>query len=127
MFSVFVPTDCQLKKVPVTDLAAVPDQAVWIDLFNPTREEIAYIERTAGLRIPGRDKLVDTSSPMIANPTAGSGTMRYSTLSCGRKLTLSASRVSNFQPLFPPGRIAQPLLGAPAAKALIASVTSKVT
>ncbi|MEA2759032.1 MAG: magnesium transporter, partial [Methylobacteriaceae bacterium] len=31
----------------------------WIDLFNPSPEEIAYIERAAGLKVPGRDKLVE--------------------------------------------------------------------
>lgn len=37
----------------------LPPNVGWIDLFNPTAEEIAYIERAAGLRVPGRDKLVE--------------------------------------------------------------------
>ena len=43
------------------DLSAdkLPANVGWIDLFNPTAEEIAYIERAAGLKVPGRDKLVE--------------------------------------------------------------------
>jgi magnesium transporter len=43
------------------DLSAdkLPPKVGWIDLFNPSKEEIAYIERAAGLKVPGRDKLVE--------------------------------------------------------------------
>ncbi|MBV9394293.1 MAG: magnesium transporter CorA family protein [Methylobacteriaceae bacterium] len=46
------------------DLSAdkLPAHVGWIDLFNPTKEEIAYIERAAGLKVPGRDKLVEIES-----------------------------------------------------------------
>ena len=44
MFSVFVPTDSSLKKAVVDDLAAVPEHAVWIDLFNPTAAEDKAVE-----------------------------------------------------------------------------------
>jgi magnesium transporter len=46
------------------DLSAdkLPANIGWIDLFNPTKEEIAYIERAAGLKVPGRDKLVEIES-----------------------------------------------------------------
>jgi magnesium transporter len=40
----------------------LPANVGWIDLFNPTKEEIAYIERAAGLKVPGRDKLVEIES-----------------------------------------------------------------
>jgi magnesium transporter len=40
----------------------LPANIGWIDLFNPTKEEIAYIERAAGLKVPGRDKLVEIES-----------------------------------------------------------------
>ena len=32
MFSVFVPSESALKKLPAADPAALPDNAVWIDL-----------------------------------------------------------------------------------------------
>jgi magnesium transporter len=46
------------------DLSAdkLPANIGWIDLFNPTKEEITYIERAAGLKVPGRDKLVEIES-----------------------------------------------------------------
>jgi magnesium transporter len=49
---------------PAADLSAdkLPAKIGWIDLFNPTKEEIAYIERAAGLKVPGRDKLVEIES-----------------------------------------------------------------
>ena len=36
MFSVFVPSDFSLKKAVAVDLAALPEDAVWIDLVKPT-------------------------------------------------------------------------------------------
>jgi magnesium transporter len=46
------------------DLSAdkLPANIGWIDLFNPTKEEITFIERAAGLKVPGRDKLVEIES-----------------------------------------------------------------
>jgi magnesium transporter len=46
------------------DLSAdkLPPNVGWIDLSNPTPDEIAYIERAAGLKVPGRDKLVEIES-----------------------------------------------------------------
>jgi magnesium transporter len=46
-----VPADLSAEKLP--------PNVGWIDLFKPTPEEIAYIERAAGLKVPGRDKLVE--------------------------------------------------------------------
>lgn len=39
--------------------AKLPPKIGWIDLLNPTPEEISFISRTAGLNVPGRDKLVE--------------------------------------------------------------------
>ena len=44
MVSVFVPTDSQLKKTATDNPAALPDQAVWIDLFNPTSAEDKMVD-----------------------------------------------------------------------------------
>ena len=49
MFSVFVPSESSLKKHPVTDPALLPDNAVWIDLLNPTMAEDRAVERLAGI------------------------------------------------------------------------------
>jgi magnesium transporter len=37
----------------------LPPHVGWIDLVNPSTEEVAYIARAAGLNVPGRDKLVE--------------------------------------------------------------------
>src|SRR4051812_50094362 len=52
MFSVFVPSESSLKKVPAADPAALPENAVWIDLLNPTQEEDRAVERLAGVAGP---------------------------------------------------------------------------
>ena len=57
MFSVFVPSDASLKKVPGADPAALPDNAVWIDLLNPTMEEDRAVERLAGIAVPTREDM----------------------------------------------------------------------
>src|SRR5690242_8903519 len=57
MFSVFVPSEAALKKFPAADPAALPDNAVWIDLLNPTAEEDRAVERLAGIAIPTREDM----------------------------------------------------------------------
>jgi magnesium transporter len=57
MLSVFVPSTSSLKKAPVDDLAALPDNAVWIDLFNPTAAEDKAVENLAGIAVPTRDEM----------------------------------------------------------------------
>src|SRR6201995_3458946 len=57
MLSVFVPSENSLKKVPSTDFAALPDSAVWVDLFNPTMEEDRAVERLAGIAVPTREDM----------------------------------------------------------------------
>src|SRR5579884_1793142 len=55
MFSVFVPAEASLKKAVITDLAALPEHAVWIDLVNPTAPEDKAVERLAGIAVPTRE------------------------------------------------------------------------
>ena len=57
MFSVFVPSDSSLKRAIVDDLEAVPDHAVWVDLFNPTAAEDKAVERLLGIAIPTREDM----------------------------------------------------------------------
>ena len=39
------------KLVPLGDSLGRPDDAIWIDLFRPTPEEEALVERQAGLDV----------------------------------------------------------------------------
>src|SRR5580700_3306487 len=57
MFSVFVPSESSLKKVTVTDLDALPESAVWIDLVKPTTAEDKAVERLAGIAVPTREDM----------------------------------------------------------------------
>src|SRR5258707_10600986 len=57
MLSVYVPSDFSLKKVVATDLAALPENAVWIDLVKPPPEEDHAVERLAGIAVPTREDM----------------------------------------------------------------------
>ena len=57
MFSVFVPSESALKKVAAADPELLPDNAVWIDLLNPTMEEDRAVERLAGIAVPTREDM----------------------------------------------------------------------
>src|SRR6478736_3546843 len=57
MLSVFAPSDFSLKKVASPDLAALPENAVWIDLVKPTSEEDKAVERLAGIAVPTREDM----------------------------------------------------------------------
>ena len=30
----------------------LPDEVIWMDLLNPTADEIAFVEQRAGIRVP---------------------------------------------------------------------------
>jgi len=57
MLSVFVASDLSLKKADVGDLAALPENAVWLDLFNPTGSEDRAVEKLAGIAVPTREDM----------------------------------------------------------------------
>ncbi len=57
MLSVFVPAESSLKKVAEADLAALPENAVWIDLVKPTAAEDKAVERLAGIAVPTREDM----------------------------------------------------------------------
>jgi magnesium transporter len=57
MFSVFVPSESSLRKAVVEDLSSLPENAVWIDLVNPTAAEDKAVERLAGIAIPTREDM----------------------------------------------------------------------
>src|SRR5260370_8421457 len=57
MLSAYVPSDSSLKKVTEADLAALPENAVWIDLVKPTAAEDKAVERLAGIAVPTREDM----------------------------------------------------------------------
>ncbi|MGJ4929312.1 magnesium transporter CorA family protein [Bradyrhizobium sp. HKCCYLS2038] len=57
MFSVYVPSEVSLKKAPVTDASALPENAVWVDLVNPSGAEDRAVEKLAGIAVPTREDM----------------------------------------------------------------------
>jgi len=57
MLSVFVPAEFSLKKIDATDLAALPESAVWLDLVKPSGGEDKAVERLAGVAVPTREDM----------------------------------------------------------------------
>jgi magnesium transporter len=57
MLSIFAPSDFALRKVEPADFAALPENAVWIDLVKPTAEEDKAVERLAGIAVPTREDM----------------------------------------------------------------------
>src|SRR4030081_344339 len=57
MLSVFIPSEASLKKVSAVDLAALPENAVWIDLVKPPAAEDKAVERLAGIAVPTREDM----------------------------------------------------------------------
>ncbi|WP_027578921.1 magnesium transporter CorA family protein [Bradyrhizobium sp. Ai1a-2] len=57
MLSVFVPFDLALKKAVSPDLAALPENTVWIDMVKPTPEEDRAVERLTGIAVPTREDM----------------------------------------------------------------------
>src|SRR6476619_1586866 len=82
MLSVYVPSDFSLKKITEADLAALPENAVWIDLVKPTAAEDKAVERLAGIAVPTREDMqeIEISSRLYIENSA-----RYmtATLMCG--------------------------------------------
>jgi magnesium transporter len=57
MLSVFIPSDSSLKKADIDHLAALPEDAVWVDLFNPSGTEDKAVEKLAGIAVPTREDM----------------------------------------------------------------------
>jgi magnesium transporter len=57
MLSVYVPAEASLKKVDLAGTAALPENAVWIDMVKPTAEEDQAVERLAGIAVPTREDM----------------------------------------------------------------------
>ncbi len=56
MLRVFGPT-CTAVPVDAAKLSALPEGVIWIDLFEPTREEEALAEKLVGTNIPTREEM----------------------------------------------------------------------
>jgi magnesium transporter len=72
MISLFVPSESSLKKVLVDDLETLSENAVWIDLVNPTQAEDKAVERLAGIAVPTREDMqeIEISSRLYIENSA---------------------------------------------------------
>ena len=59
MLSVYTSQDNVLKKVEAIDLAALPQDAVWIDLVKPRPDEDQAVERLVGIAVPTREEQLE--------------------------------------------------------------------
>lgn len=57
MLTVYVPRGTSLEPHVVEDGAAIPDNAVWLDLFNPSLEEDKLVEKLVGIAVPTREEM----------------------------------------------------------------------
>ncbi|MBN9599002.1 MAG: magnesium transporter CorA family protein [Afipia sp.] len=57
MLSVFAPSTSSLKRLEVTDLEALPADAVWLDLKSPVQGEDKLVEKLIGIEIPTREDM----------------------------------------------------------------------
>src|ERR1700740_289636 len=57
MLSVFVPFESSLNKAALEATTLLPENAVWVDLFNPTPAEDRAVEKLAGIAVPTRDEM----------------------------------------------------------------------
>jgi magnesium transporter len=82
MLSIFAPSDFALRKVEPVDLAALPENAVWIDMVKPSPGEDQAVERLVGIAVPTREEMqeIEISSRLYVENGA-----RYmtATLMCG--------------------------------------------
>ena len=72
MLTVYVPTDFSLKKVDVTDITALPENAVWIDLIKPSPGEDRAVEQLTGIAVPTREDMqeIEISSRLYIESSA---------------------------------------------------------
>ncbi len=57
MLSAFIPRGHTLEQRPVENGAGVPQEAIWIDLSNPSAGEDKLIERLVGIAVPTREEM----------------------------------------------------------------------
>src|SRR5471030_1063079 len=57
MLSVYVPHGTSLERIVVEPGAALPDEAVWIDLVSLTVAEDKLVEKLLGIAVPTREEM----------------------------------------------------------------------
>jgi magnesium transporter len=57
MLSVYVPHGASLERIEVGQGSAVPESAIWFDLFTPTLTEDKLLERHLGIAVPTREEM----------------------------------------------------------------------
>ena len=64
MLSVFVPGPQGLERVAAGATVSIPDEAVWIDLLDPTPEEERQVEQALSIDVPTREEMreIETSN-----------------------------------------------------------------
>jgi magnesium transporter len=64
VLNVYVPGAKGLERVEVGIGAAIPDEAVWLDLLNPTAEEEKQVEQSLMIDVPSREEMreIETSN-----------------------------------------------------------------
>ena len=72
MLAVYVPTGQTLERRVVSMGDAVPDSAVWLDLFNPAPGEDKVVERLLGVGVPTREEMqeIEVSSRLYVEQHA---------------------------------------------------------
>ncbi len=59
MLSIYTASGSALRKSEPVDLAALPDEAVWIDMLTPTPAEDQAVEKLVGISIPTREEMAE--------------------------------------------------------------------
>ena len=59
MLSIYTAAGAALRKSEPVDLAALPAEAIWIDMLTPTAEEDHAVERLLGISIPTREEMAE--------------------------------------------------------------------
>ena len=68
---------CNAAPIEASDVAAIPEDAVWVDLLEPTKAEEALAEKFVGINIPTREELsqIEPSSRLYQRRNAAFMTM----------------------------------------------------
>jgi magnesium transporter len=95
MLTAFIPRGASLEQIVVEPGTSVPEQAVWIDLANPTSGEDKLIERLVGIAVPTREEMqeIEVSSRLYVENGA-----RYmtATLMCQSETPLPKTTAVTF-------------------------------
>ncbi|HKW52700.1 MAG TPA: magnesium transporter CorA family protein [Stellaceae bacterium] len=57
MLQILTSSDCRLRALAADSGQAMPDDAVWIDLLRPTREEESFVEKALAVELPTREEM----------------------------------------------------------------------